>query len=68
MKIYMLTPEKPRECLRTKRNKATGSWETQHRNQKEVAVAGDSVVRGEPGQELQAKGWVRSHWGHISNG
>ena len=52
----------------TKRNKAKGSWETQHRNQKEVAVAGDSVVQGEPGQELQAKGWVRSHWGHILNG
>lgn len=32
--------------------------EIQHGHQKEVAVAGDSVVQGEPESELQAKGWV----------
>lgn len=53
MKVYVLTPEKPRECLRSKRSKDKGPREFQHGNQKEVAVAGDSVVQGE--QELQAK-------------
>ena len=51
----MLTREKPRDCLRSERNKAEGPWEFQHGNQKEVAVAGDSVVQGERGQELQAE-------------
>lgn len=55
MKVYVLTPEKPRECLRSKRSKDKGPREFQHGNQKEVAVAGGSVVQGEPGQELQAK-------------
>lgn len=56
MKVYVLImPEKPRECLRSERNKAKGPWEFQHGNQKEVAVARDSVVQGEHGQELKAK-------------